>query len=285
MSQTFQNNTDETPDDNGPHKDIAPVISGWNYEQGTINVRRIVGLDGVPKLQMRLELGLLQMEVTGRPDGTRPFGFESLLEYHEHRITEHKQNHSGTLSGFGLTSQHCQALREEAAMYYQRYLSLFVIGDFSAVVRDTSRNLRVLDLCGKYAADEQDKLVLEQYRPYIIMMRTRASATMLAREQKLHQALDLVREGLAQIRDFFEKFGHAEAFDQCEEARVLKRFGREIKKKLPVGELERLQRRLKKALAGEQYEIAAQLRDQITALQTPPKLIPDTAASNDPRSA
>jgi len=281
MSQVIEDNADDAPDDNGPHKDIAPIINGWGYEHGTINVRRIVGLDGVPKLQMRLELGLLQMEVTGRPDGTRPFGFESLLEYHEHRITEHKQTHSGTLQGFGLTSDHCQALREEAAMYYQRYLSLFVIGDFPAVVRDTSRNLRVLDLCGKFAADEQDKLVLEQYRPYIIMMRTRASATILAKEQKLHQALDLVRDGLAQIRDFFEKFGHAEAFEQCEEARVLKRFGREIKKKLPVGELERLQRRLKKAVVSEQYELAATLRDQITAMEVQPKLIQDAGAKGD----
>lgn len=254
---------DPTPDDGSGDKDITPMLAGWPYEPGTINVRRIMGVDGVPKLQMRLELGLLQMEVTGRPDGTRPYGFESLLEYHEHRLTEHKQKSGGTVQGFVLTGEQCQELREEASMYYQRYLSLFVIGDFPAVVRDTTRNLRVLDLCGKYAADEQDRLVLEQYRPYIIMMRTRASASILYKDQKLHQALDTVKEGLQQIRDFFENFGHPEAFDQCEEAKVLKRFAREIRKKLPVGTLERLQRRLKKAVATEQYELAARLRDQI----------------------
>jgi len=48
---------------------------------------------------------------------------------------------------------------------------------------------------------------------------------------------------------------------------VLKRFAREIKRKLPVGPLERLQRKLKKAVAGEQYELAAKLRDQISELQ------------------
>ena len=34
---------------------------------------------------MRIDLGLLQMELDGRPDGQRPHGFESLLDYYEAR--------------------------------------------------------------------------------------------------------------------------------------------------------------------------------------------------------
>ena len=55
-------------------KDIGHILKGWEYEAGTINVRRITGNDGQPKLQMRLDLGLLQMEMDGRPDGERPHG-------------------------------------------------------------------------------------------------------------------------------------------------------------------------------------------------------------------
>ena len=40
-------------------KDITPVLKGWDYEAGTINVRKINGTDGHPKLQMRLDLGYL----------------------------------------------------------------------------------------------------------------------------------------------------------------------------------------------------------------------------------
>src|SRR5262245_31513210 len=137
-----------------PSKDITPLLRGWDYEPGTINVRKISGSDGSPKLQMRLDLGLLQMEMTGRPDGVRPHGFESLLEYFESQLTEHEKR-NGTELGFHLTRDQCQSLREEAVMYYHRYLSLFVLEDFNGVVRDTSRNLRVLDLCGKYAVEEQ----------------------------------------------------------------------------------------------------------------------------------
>ena len=262
MSDVLDN---ETPDAD-PLKDLAPILGNWAYEAGTINVRRITGIDGMPKVQMRLELGVLQMEITGRPDGRRPHGFESLLEYHNHRLTEHKQK-LGDEEGFALSPEDCSQLREEAAMYYQRYLSLFVLGDFPAVVRDTSRNLRVLDLCGSFAVQEQDKMLLEQYRPYIIMMRTRAAASILFKDDKLEPALDIVREGLSQIRAFFDKFDHAEAFARCEEAKALKRFAREIKRKMPVGAAERLERKLKRAIAAEQYEIAAQLRDEIAAMQ------------------
>src|ERR1044071_5704719 len=100
-----------------PSKDIARVLKGWDYEPGTINVRKIAGIDGLPKLQMRLDLGLLQMEMDGRPDGLRPHGHESLLEYFESRLSDHTKR-NGTELGFHLTRGQCQALREEAVMYY-----------------------------------------------------------------------------------------------------------------------------------------------------------------------
>lgn len=243
-------------------KDITPLLKGWDYEPGTINVRKVSGNDGQPKLQMRLDLGLLQMELTGRPDGVKPHGCESLLDYYEAQLKEH-ESRNGTELGFHLTGQQCQSLREEAVMYYHRYLSLFVLEDFPGVVRDTDRNLRVLDLCGRYAVDEQDRLVLEQYRPYITMMNTRAAASILYKDGRYREALKLVREGIGSIREFFERFGQAKAVNQSNEVRVLKRFAREIKRKLPVDPLARLKAELDKAIIAERYEDAAKLRDEI----------------------
>lgn len=249
-----------------PSKDITPVLKGWDYETGTINVRKINGIDGTPKLQMRLDLGLLQMEMSGRPDGAKPHGHESLLDYFEAQLADHKKSNGSDL-GFHLSSEQCQSLREESLMYYQRYLSLFVLEEFAGVVRDTSRNLRVLDLCGRFAMDEQDKLVLEQYRPYITMMNARASAYLQLKSGRPAEALRTVDSGLKSIREFFEKFGQEEAYGRSNEVRVLKRFAREIRRKLPVNPMDRLQRKLSKAVKKEEYEEAARLRDKITALQ------------------
>jgi hypothetical protein len=243
-------------------KDILPLIKGWDYEPGTINVRKINGLDGKPKLQMRLDLGLLQMELTGRPDGAKPHGYDSLLEYYEEQLKEHQAT-NGTELGFHLTSNECQSLREEAVMYYHRYLSLFVLEEFPGVVRDTDRNLRVLDLCGKYALNQEDRLVLEQYRPYIVMMNVRAKASILFNDKKFTPALEVVKEGLEEIKTFFARFDQEDAFSKSNEVKILKKFARDIRKKLPIDPIEKLKSQLEKAVAREEYEHAAKLRDEI----------------------
>ena len=248
-------------------KDILPLLKGWDYEPGTINVRKISGIDGAPKLQMRLDLGLLQMEMTGRPDGVRPHGCESLLDYFETQLKDHRTR-NGTELGFHLTSSQCQSLREEAVMYYHRYLSLFVLEEFPGVVRDTARNLRVLDLCGKFAVNEQDRLVLEQYRPYITMMNTRARASLLFKEKRYGEAMDAVKDGLGRIKDFFARFGQEDAFAHSNEVKVLKKFAREIRRKLPVDPVQKLQTQLDRAVKREHYEEAARLRDEITRRKT-----------------
>jgi hypothetical protein len=247
-------------------KDIASVLRGWAYEPGVINVRKIHGVDGLPKIQMRLDLGLLQMEMNGRPDGLRPHGYESLLEYYENQLTEHQKSH-GTELGFHLNPSQCASLREEAVQYYHRYLSLFVLEEFPGVVRDTARNLRLIEICGKYADDEQDRLVLEQYRPYIIMMHARAEASILNAEKKYPEALEKIEEGLAEIKEFFARFGQEEAYNDSSEVRVLKKFAKDIRKKIPVSPVTRLQRKLDKAVKDERYEEAARLRDKIAELQ------------------
>lgn len=267
MSEESRPEKPEKLQSKASNKDITPMLRGWDYEPGTINVRKVVGIDGAPKLQMRLDLGLLQMELSGRPDGERPFGCESLLEYHEQQLAK-LQHQQGNEIGFHLTGNECQSLREEAVMYYHRYLSLFVLEDFPGVVRDTSRNLRVLDLCGKYADEEQDRLILEQYRPYIIMMHARARASILAANNQFTQALEAVNGGLEAIHDFFRRFGQEDVFSQSNEVRVLKRLARDLRRKVPVSPLERLQRRLDRAVKNEQYEEAARLRDKLRSLES-----------------
>ena len=249
----------------GGSRDISHVLKGWDYESGTINVRKVVGLDGVPKLQMRLDLGLLQMELTGRPDGARPHGRESLLDYYENQLKDH-ENHNGTDLGFHLTDEQCQSLRDEAVLYYHRYLSLFVLGEFSGVVHDTARNIRVLDLCGKFAINEQDQLILEQYRPYLFMMNTRAAASIQFKEKRYVDAITTVKIGLRKIKKFFARFDQEDAYTQCNEVKVLRKFAKDIRRKLPVDPVRKLQGSLERAIKEERYEEAAVLRDQLSAL-------------------
>ena len=156
-------------------RDLRTILDGWDFEPGKISVRKIIGHDGSEKIQTRIDLGVLQLECTGRPDGQQPCGCESLLAYHEQRLREHVGIHGDDLD-FVLSPEDCRELRHEAYLYYQRYLSLFVLEEFDGVERDTARNLRVIDLCERYAAAPRDRELLRPQRAYVLMMHARARA-------------------------------------------------------------------------------------------------------------
>ena len=44
-------------------KDIGPILDGWEHDPEEMQVRIIPGVDGREKLQMRIDLGILQMEL------------------------------------------------------------------------------------------------------------------------------------------------------------------------------------------------------------------------------
>lgn len=242
--------------------DLSKMLQDWPYEPGKLNVRLIEGDDGESRIQMRLDLGVLQMHTEGRPDGARPRGFESLLDYHEARQDDHQaENHSH--QGFVLSGDDCRELREEAVQYYHRYMALLVLEDFEGVVRDTTRNLRVLDLCAKHAETEADRQALEPFRAYITMMRARALASQALKDNEPKAALHAIDEGLDALRQHFVDSGNDGAFDASSEVQLLRGMREALVPKLPVSQKAELNRRLEAALKEENYELAAILRDEI----------------------
>ncbi len=245
--------------------DLTKLLEEWPYEPGQINVRLIEGDDGEPRIQLRIDLGIMQMRTEGRPDGLRPMGRESLLEYHEIRLDEHIEEH-GSAAGFVLTEDDCRALREEAVQYYHRYVCLMILEDFEGVVRDTSRNLRVLDLCAKYAETEADRQMLEQFRPYITMMRARAMASQALKDNEPKAAIHAIDQGLEALRQYFSETGQMEGFDESAEVQMLRGMREALVPKLPVSQKAELRARLAQAVAEENYELAAILRDELRTL-------------------
>src|SRR5260370_34051746 len=122
--------------------DLNTILKDWPHENGNVKVRKIAGLDGREKLQLRVDLGVLQMEMTGRPDGQCQHNCESLLEYHQRRAARAAEKGED----YELTPEECAELQQEGIQYYYRYLRLFQINDFAVVVRDTQRNLERLTL-------------------------------------------------------------------------------------------------------------------------------------------
>lgn len=251
-----------------PSRDLTELLRSWPYEAGRVNVRRIDADDGRPLIQMRLELGVLQMEMTGRPDGTMPEGVESLLSLQRNRREQWSKVH-GDARGFVLSSEECAALREEAVQYYHRYVGLLVLEEYDGVIRDTSRNLEVFDLCRDHAADEDDRRSLEQFRPYVIMMRSRAEAARAVNVGESRVALAAIDRGLAEIRTALDDAGSGERFEEANEVQLLRGMREMLVPRLPVSERAELHERLRAAVAAENYELAAILRDELRLLDGP----------------
>jgi tetratricopeptide (TPR) repeat protein len=247
-------------------KDLRMVTDGWPYEPGQVSVRRVRGLDNRLKIQMRVDLGVLQMELQGRPDGGRPHGYESLLQYQKERIEAYRRRNDSDL-GFVLDAAECREIRDEALQYYQRYLANFVLEDYDAVVEDTQRNLDMLDLCATYAAEDDDRLALEPYRPYILMMHAQSLALAAMNRDDYRSALSHAETGIRLIREVFTLHGHPRAWRTSNEIQVLKALRREIHRHLPVDRARLIKRLLKKAIRLERYEEAARLRDQLTVIE------------------
>lgn len=244
--------------------DLSAILRAWPFVPGQITARWVKGEDGEDHVQVRIDLGILQMRATGRPDGERPEGFASLLEYFESRIDESENEGKPAPK---LTAEDCRALRDEAVQYYHRYVALLTLEDFDGVVRDTSRNLRVLDLCREHADLEQDRTVLEQFRPYITMVRARALASQALKDNEPKAAIHAIDEGLEALRQYFADSGQPQMFDSSNEVQMLRGMRDSLVPKLPLSEKAELKARLARALEQENYELAAILRDELRQLK------------------
>ena len=239
--------------------DLNDLLRDWPHEPGQLKVRKILGSDGKEKLQLRMDLGLIQMETTGRPDGTRPDGFESLLEYHQDQARRMEKKDEKYI----LDPEAVGDIQQEGIQYYHRYISFFQLGDYAAVIRATQRNLEKFRFVEEHTDNEDLAEAVIQFTPYVLMMSTRAHASIEVEREDFAAAVREIEQGIAKVRAFHEEHGSPESLEQSPEVAFLQEWLEEVRSKQPVTKLEKMQREMDKAIQSEAYERAAELRDQI----------------------
>jgi hypothetical protein len=254
------------------NKDISKLLNDWAYVPDQVLVRIVPGEDGRNILQLRIDLGILQMEIDGRPDGTRPEGFESWLDYFEHKTGKAEEaNPDGT--PFELTPEDCAQLWRESVQYYHRYLSFWHLDMYDRCTRDTSRTLRLFTFIRTHVRDERLRMQFDQWRPYVHMMHTRAVATPLLMQKAFAEGLRVIDMGIEGIREFLDEYSQSHRAEECVELVSLEKWRDEILSKeeqaaaaRPKSKISLLRRKLDDAIAAEQFEEAARLRDEIHRL-------------------
>jgi hypothetical protein len=247
------------------HYDISEVLRDWEYDRLN-STRKIKGNDGKEKIQIRLPLGIEQFEVDGRPDGKRPYGKESLLEFYRAKVEIYKKKRR-TDEGFVLTREDCSKLYEEGLLYYYRYVLFFQLRDYERVVRDTERNMEYFDFVKKYAIEEEDRLAIEQYRPYIIRMNALGKGLAHLERKGYEEALTKIVEGIRTIESLPDMENATFTYEKGRSLGLLRGMTKEILRERPLSEKEKLRKELHQAIEQENYERAAQLRDRLYELE------------------
>jgi len=248
--------------------DISHLLEQWDYQPGQVVVRRFKSKDGKDKIQLRVDLGLLQMNAEGRPDGKRPFGHPSLFEYHQSRLYKHVAAHEGNDDDFSLKAEDCAKLQMEAIQYHHRYICLLQLEDYPAVIRDAERNLAVFEFVAKHAESEELSWALRQFQPQLLMILARARGAQALKAEDHTLAVQQVEETLEQIRNFYREHSRGEAADHSPEVQSLENWLEEIRSKRPLSPRERLERALSEAVQSEDYERAAKVRDELKNLKS-----------------
>ncbi|MEE2971970.1 MAG: hypothetical protein VX672_02505, partial [Planctomycetota bacterium] len=168
--------------------DLSALLREWPFDSERLNVRLLELEEGRTVVQVRVELGVLQMERDGRPDGR-----EDLLVGIEARIAKN--------ADLRIDAQLAADLRAEAVLIHQRYVALLSLEAYDLVVRDTARNLRLFDLCRDRAVEESDRTVLEQFRPQVVATRARAEALSRLREDRVGDARRVLDAAITELRE------------------------------------------------------------------------------------
>jgi excinuclease UvrABC nuclease subunit len=100
-------------------------------------------------------------------------------------------------------------------------------------------------------------------------------ATPLVKEEKHSQALQVIEAGIDAIRDFLDEYQQSQRAEECAELTNLEQWREEVLQVIrrsraatPEDLAEDLRQQLQAAVASENFEEAARLRDEIRRLAT-----------------
>ncbi len=241
-------------------EDIDAILTSWPFQPGVITARIVRAHDGREVLQMRIELGVLQMETSGRPDGEHPNGRTTYLE-HLQEIASHAGGE------FSLSEEQAAEVDREFLQYYHRRICWLALREFARAVDDADHTLGVMDFVAAHSPNAEWALSHEQYRPFVLFHRTQASALARLDKDGAEPAIEEINQGLERIRGVFRAVEGEDHFEEDEFVKQLAELRDWIREHYNVGRT--LLEQLADAVAKEQYELAAQLRDQIARRQSP----------------
>jgi len=230
------------------------LLSNWPFSSGQILVRQIQGADGRELLQMRVDMGIIQMEISGRPDGVL---FEESETYYDYLASlSFAEGES-----FQLDDERCTEIDREFYQFYHRRICWLTLKRYTEAAKDAQHTLALMDFSSAYASDPEWTLLHEQYRPFVMFHKIQALALIQLEQTNPEGAIEVIDQGLNDLREVFEKHDAAEHYDQDAFVVKLREMRGSVNEHYELGPT--LAEQLADAVSAEQYERAAELRDRM----------------------
>ena len=258
--------------------DLDELTVGWDCPEGEITARIIAGEDGSDALQLRVDMGLLQMALGGRPDGQRYCGQPTVLDFVRGEIGRARE----------ITRSVWDALVRELTQYNYRRLAFAHLAEDASheareedartylpfAVRDVDHCMLILKMLVEHR--EEGVGSHADLAPTLVFNRSRLLARLYTMDERYDDAVEELAAGIEALRASLKDLGADD--EQCEaDAGVayLRQMEDRLRRQHGVGRT--LQEQLDDAIEAEDFETAARLRDALRRRcdsdRTPPSAI------------
>jgi hypothetical protein len=261
--------------------DLDELTLGWECPSGELTARVVVGRDGRELFQLRVDLGVMQMFSDGRPDGQRYRGHPGAAAYIAHELR---------IGGDVLPQDWLELDREVTQTNYRRIAAATVAEAalrannerearryLHQALEDIRTCLTDMQLMKERSGPLPDELA--NLYPTLVFDRARLAAQVRIIEGQFEDAIEQAEAGAVSLETLLTRLGYDDEQRAEDPAlRYLQTLSRQLRRE--YGVTLTLTEQLAQAVANEDFETAAELRDELERRQSavrfnePPALPP-----------
>ena len=242
--------------------DLDELTMGWDCPPGELRARMVVGRDGQEVVQIRIDLGVMQMLPEGRPDGQRYHGLPSAYDFIQHELR---------VGGGELSGMDWRELQRELLQINYRRLAFATLADDALEENDSPATRRCIlgalmdiDGClvrlGLLEARGQEAGGAATLEPTLVFDRARLRSQLRVVEGQFEEAIEHAEAGAMALENLLTELGYDQDMrDDDPGVHYLRDLGRQLR--LEYGIAQTARERLEEALENEDFETAAEIRD------------------------
>lgn len=256
-------------------RDLGPILERWPDGEEGPTARVVAGTDGKLQLQLKIDCGVLQMDLDGRPDGTMPHNCPTFLDYLQRQATASMDDKAWLEHLAENPRRVWSELDREMTQFYHRRIGCLAVariardaGDvagaadaYRRVVRDADYTLGAMDFIRDYSHDQEYIEMHERLRPFVLWHRTIAQAHVQELQEDVDQAIEQIKRGRKEITQAYVDQGLTKWASQDPSLADLQELEQTMRARHAVKAT--LNEQLEQALANEDFEGAARIRDEL----------------------